>query len=97
MIKFRNGHGNYMLAAAQNRGPLKVFELKRKLKFISLRPDDFSGEVKYTNGQIQKAEFYYGSSFLSESGRFVNIDSTVRSLKITNIKGEVREVKIKSE
>ena len=92
LVKLRSAKGNYLLAAGQNRGPLKIFELKRHVKFIPLHPDDISAEIKYNNGKIQKREFYYGSSFLSQSGRFLNVDPAIKAIKITNNKGEARQV-----
>ncbi len=92
LVKLRSAKGNYLLAAGQNRGPLKIFELKRPVKFIALKPDDISAEIKYKNGKIQKREFYFGSSFLSQSGRFINVDTAIKALKITNSKGEERQV-----
>src|SRR5258708_38747818 len=40
LVKLQSNTGNYMLAASQNRGPLKMFELKRKVNNIKLLPDD---------------------------------------------------------
>ena len=92
LVKLRSAKGNYLLAAGQNRGPLKIFELKRHVKFIPLHPEDISAEIKYNNGKIQKREFYYGSSFLSQSGRFLNVDTAIKAIKITNNKGEARQL-----
>jgi len=94
LVKLRSAKGNYLLAAGQNRGSLKIFELKRPVKFITLQPNDISAEIKYNDGKIQKREFNYGSSFLSQSGRFVNVDPSIKAIKITNNKGEVRQVNI---
>ena len=93
LVNIRSANGHYLLAAGQNRGPLKIFELKRHVNFIALLPDDISAEIKYTDGRVQKKEFYFGSSFLSQSGRFLNLDTAViTSIKITNIKGQARQV-----
>jgi len=89
----RSKKGKYLLAAAQNRGPLKIFELKRNINFISVEPLDVSSEIKYKNGVTQTKEFYYGSSFLSQSARFLCIDSNVLSVTITDSKGRLRKVK----
>ena len=93
LVKLRSKQGKYLLAAAQNRGPLKIFELKRNTGFISAAPTDISAELKYTNGKSLTQEFYYGSSFLSQSARFVCIDSTVIGVSITDNKGQVRKIK----
>jgi hypothetical protein len=93
LIKLRGNNGKYLVAAAQNRASLKIFELKRKLTFIPLEPTDISAEIKYKNGTMQRQEFYYGSSFLSQSARFVSVDDNVVSVKIKNSSGHSREIK----
>ena len=47
---------------------------------------------KYKNGKIEKKEFYYGSSFLSQSGRFVNIEEDVSDITIFDNKGGQRTI-----
>jgi len=91
-VKLRNKKGNYLLAASQNRGALKVFELKRKINCISLRPNEVHAEIKYRNGVSRRNEFYYGQSFLSQSARFLNLDSNVVSATIYDMKGAARKV-----
>jgi hypothetical protein len=92
LVKLRNANGNCLIAASQNRGPLKVFELKRKFKTIPLAPTDVSAVVHYKNGTKQQRETNYGSSFLSQSGRFLNIDNNVRAIDIRDTKGMVRSI-----
>lgn len=93
MVKLRGKNGKYLVAAAQNRGPLRIFELKRNTSFVSLNPADISSEIKYKNGSIQKKEFYYGNSFLSQSARFLSTDSNVLSVTISDNKGGQRKIK----
>jgi len=92
MVKFRSTKGNYLVAAAQNRGPLKVFELEEKNKNISIKPDDISAELHFQNGTTQKQEFSYGSSFLSQSARFLNAGINLKSVTITGNKGQKRKI-----
>jgi len=44
------------------------------------------------NGSKQKAENYFGSSFLSQSARFLSIGNDAKSVFITNSKGQRRNV-----
>ena len=50
----------------------------------------FFAVVQLKNGQKRKEEFYYGSSFLSQSGRFIELNPSVGSVEITNTKKEKR-------
>jgi hypothetical protein len=90
LVKLRSGDNKYLVAASQNRGRLKIFELKKKNKFISLLPDDISAVIKLKNGKIQKQEFYYGTSFLSQSARLLNVTDSMASATIYNTKGQSR-------
>ena len=83
-----------IVAASQNKDILEVFKLKRKVNHLAILPDDISAIITYKDGSIQKQEFYYGSSFLSQSARFLIIDPKMKSVAITNNSGKVRTVDI---
>ena len=93
LVKFLDNKGDLMLAASQNKDALKVFKLRRKVEHIAILPDDISALITYKNGSIQKQEFYYGSSFLSQSARFLIVSPEMKSVAITNNSGKVRTVK----
>ena len=95
LVKLQTSDGKYMLAASQNRDSLKVFVLNRPVNNIKLQPDDQSAIITYKNGAKQKQEFYYGSSFLSQSGRFLTVNKDVTNVQITNNKGQTRAIPIK--
>ena len=90
LVKLRGSKGEYLLAASQNVGALKIFELKRSVKTIKLQPWDMYATIKHKNGSTSKQEFYNGTSFLSQSGRFMNIDKTMVSVTITDSNGHTR-------
>lgn len=90
IVKLRSAKGNYLVAASQNRGPLKVFELEGKNRIVPAKPDDISAELVFQDGSTQKQEFNYGSSFLSQSTRFLNAGSSLKSVTITGKQGQKR-------
>jgi hypothetical protein len=92
LVKLKGGHGKMLLAASQNKGALKVFEYKQNIKMIALNPFDVSAVITYKNGKHQKREAGYGSSFLSQSGRFLNVDDNVSSVQIKDGKGVTRTI-----
>jgi len=92
LVKLSGNSGNYLVAASQNRDALKLFELKRKVKVLQIKPSEVSALIKFINGKTEKTEFYYGASFLSQSARFVNIDENVASVIILDNKGEQRVI-----
>lgn len=94
LIKLIGKDGKYLLAAGQNRGPLKVFELKKDLKTIRLQPNDVSAFLTLKNQKIQKVELNYGSSFLSQSARILNFSEQVLSVEIVDAAGKKRNIQL---
>jgi len=92
LVKLKSKNGQYLLAAAQNRGPLKIFELKKECRQVSLQPGDVSADILFKDGRKQRQECYYGSSFLSQSARFVRIGNNVTSVVITDSGGKTRKL-----
>jgi hypothetical protein len=94
LVKLRSAKGGYLLAGSQNRDTMKLFELKHSVKSIQLLPFDQFAIIKYKNGNIRKEEFYNGTSFLSQSGRFMLIDDKMQSVTITDIYGKLKKVNL---
>ncbi len=94
LAKLRGAKGDYLIAASQNRDAMKIFELKRPVRTVALQPLDAYAIIRYKNGKTTKQEFYYGTSFLSQSGRFLNIDNTMESVTITDSKGRSRNISL---
>ena len=95
LIELRSADNNYFLAASQNRGPLKLFNSNsQNQKIIPLQPFDVSAILTYRSGKKQKHEFNYGSSFLSQSSRFLKIDSNIVSAEIKDSKGTMRKISL---
>lgn len=82
--------GNELVAASQNSGPLKIFRVNHNQRMIKLQPTDAYALLHLANGKTRKQEFYYGSSFLSASGRFLVISTQVTSAEIVDNKGNKR-------
>ncbi|HLY71918.1 MAG TPA: VCBS repeat-containing protein [Puia sp.] len=94
LVKLKSAGNSCLLAAGQNRGPVKIFELKRKINCLSVQPSDVAVILTYKNGTSRKQELYYGSSFLSQSSRFLNIDDSVLSAIIIDNKGKKRDLRL---
>jgi hypothetical protein len=92
LVKMAGGTGNYIVAASQNRDYVKLFELNKKTKPIKVNPDDRMAIIHFKNGKIQKEEFYYGSSFLSQSARFISVTENVSAIDVTDNAGKTRTI-----
>ncbi len=85
-----------ILIATQNADSLVSFQKtasynKNIMKWIPLRSDDFCADITYKNGTKRHQEFYYGSTYLSQSSRKLPVEKEVIKIIITNYKGTKRE------
>ncbi|TMI83266.1 MAG: RNA-binding protein [Bacteroidetes bacterium] len=95
LIKLRGQNNNYLLAASQNRGPLKIFTHKKSTeKFVLLGQKDKDVFLTLANGKKRKEEVYFGNSFLSQCSRFINVDENVRSIEIKSSDGTTRRINL---
>jgi len=83
--------------ATQNQDSLLVYgkTIKSKEgdgKWINLKPDDFCADILYKDGKKRRIEFYYGSTYLSQSSRTFFIEKEAARITVTNFKGGKREV-----
>ena len=92
LVKLRGDGSHYWVVAGQNRGPLQVFERKSPVRCIPLQAGDVSAVFTYRDGTRRKEECGYGSSFLSESGRFLAVSGPVVGVEVTDAAGRTRKV-----
>jgi hypothetical protein len=92
LVKLRGAGNQYLLAASQNRGPLKIFRNKPTRKLLPLEAGDRLVLYTLKNGKTRREELYYGSSFLSQSARFITMDSSIQKIEIVNNKGIKRSI-----
>jgi hypothetical protein len=84
-----------ILVATQNEDSVHVYSKASKNAnsgWINLNPNDFSAEIIYSDNKKRRMEFYYGSTFLSQSSRKLKIDKNATKIIITDFKGNKREV-----
>lgn len=92
LVKLRGSAGRYLVAASQNHGPLKLYQLNKCPLLVRLNPDDTHAVIHFTDGRIQLMEAYNGSSFLSQSGRFFAVGKGVSSVEVFNDRGASRKI-----
>ena len=93
LVKLRDTKGNLLLAASQNKDTLKMFKLNAAYKTVKVDPAETYALIKYKNGTVQKQEFYYGSSFLSQSARFITLNDDMESVVVFDENGKKRVIK----
>jgi hypothetical protein len=92
LVKLRSSKGKYLIAATENRGPLKILSLKKDLYSVAVGFNEVRAEVTFKNGKRQLHEFSYGASFLSQSGRFISVPSQATSVSLSDYKGQTRKI-----
>lgn len=92
LVKLQGSSGRYLVAASQNHGPLKLYELKHTPKVIRLLPGDSFALLHFKDGRTQKTECYHGSSFLSQSGQLLTVPNEVTGIDIVNSRGANRKI-----
>lgn len=92
LVKLRDDRGNILIAASQNKDSLKVFKMSIPAKTMPIESTDAYALIRYKNGKTSRQEFYYGHSFLSQSGRFIKVDNTMASVSITDNYGHTRNM-----
>ncbi|WP_243745487.1 VCBS repeat-containing protein [Segetibacter sp. 3557_3] len=88
--------GNLFLAT-QNQDSMVVFARSASLpastpRWIQFKDQEFTAELTYGNGSKQKVECYYGSTFLSQGTRILQINNDVKEVIISDFKGNKRTV-----
>jgi hypothetical protein len=87
-----NGSSIFLLSS--NSDSLHAYRLNvPSQKFISVNPDDTYAIINFRNGTKYRQEFYYGSSYLSQSTRRFTISPNIQSAIIYNSAGNKRELK----
>jgi len=93
LVKLKSANKSYLMAASEHLGPLRIFQLNANISMLPLDDTDQSAVVTYKNGSRTKQEFYYGSSFLSQSSRFILINDKMAQVSIKNNSGKSRLIK----
>jgi hypothetical protein len=92
LVKSLRANGDVLIFASQNRGPLKAFRLNNKTNAVPVLPGEQFALIHLKNGKTRKQELNYGSAFLSQSSRFLQIDPSVASVEIKDGSGNSRKI-----
>lgn len=97
LAKIHTAKNEDIWIATQNQDSLLVYARNRKeitvdAKWIKLKSDDFYADIIYKNGKKRRIEFYYGSTYLSQSSRKFLIPQEAAKITIANFNGNKREV-----
>jgi hypothetical protein len=94
LVQIAGANGHTQIAASENRGPLRLFELKEARTMVPVLPKDISATFYWKDGSKSKCELYYGTSFQSQSGRHLLVNKRVEKIEIMQSTGEKRIVNL---
>lgn len=97
LVKLSLSDRKSLIIASQNNDSLKIFEPSQKYRgqLIPLQPKEVKAEISFPNGQKQIREFYWGSTFQSQSSRSVSTPLRATEIRFfDNLGEETRSIKI---
>jgi len=96
LARLHTAHNDDVWIATQNQDSLVALTLANgpspDITWITLQPRDFSADITYTDGRTRHTEFYYGSTYLSQSSRKIPVSGEVKKIVVTDFRGNKREV-----
>ncbi|MGB5320140.1 VCBS repeat-containing protein [Eudoraea sp.] len=86
-----NYNNQPLIIATQNNDYLKAFNLNvvKPIEWITLLPQEVKAKVFFTNDEVQLQEFYWGSSFQSQSTRQIEISPEIKQVEFYDHQGKV--------
>ncbi len=93
--KIYDAKGEDLYVITQNQDSIMVYAKStnnKNNKWINLQPEDFTADIIYKNGNKKHVEFYYGSTYLSQSSRRFELTEDVNKIIITDFKGVKRSI-----
>lgn len=92
MAKLTKANGDVLLLVGNNSNALKTYTVQQNKKTFIAEKDDVYALITRQNGKVIKHEFYYGSTYLSQSSRQLTLPDDIISIKVFNYKGESRKI-----
>ncbi|MEO6220565.1 MAG: VCBS repeat-containing protein, partial [Ginsengibacter sp.] len=90
IVRINKNNKTSLLMASGNSGLLEVFNTPGVSKCIPVSSKDVYLVYHFKNGHHRKEELYFGSSYLSQSGRFITVSDAVKSVTIYSSGGKNR-------
>jgi enediyne biosynthesis protein E4 len=95
IIQLNAFDGTAIILVGTNSDSLKVIKQKVKPnKVIPLLADDCYAIITDKNGGQYRTEFYYGSTYLSQSSRSLSFSGNEKKVTIYNSKGNKRDIQL---
>ena len=92
LIRLAMQNGKNLLVATQNNDRLKAFESADKSTLLAVHPNEVSAMITLRDGIQKRVEFHWGSGFMSQSQRVVQIFPGVQQIEFKNNQGKITRI-----
>ena len=82
-------NGSQLVLVGNNNGPMAIYgNQSGDQEFYQIDKDISFAQITLNNGKTYKKEFYYGSTYLSQSSRSIQFTTQTKNIVLYNDKGE---------
>jgi len=92
LVTVMQGDSDEVLFASVNNGRMRAIRRNGSGKYFRAKDYDAYALVKLKNGETYKHEFYYGSTYLSQSSRSLRITDDILAISVYDFAGKVRSI-----
>jgi enediyne biosynthesis protein E4 len=92
LVQLYSPQGTATVLTGNNSGAMGAYQLRKNQKVVPVKNNDRYAIIKKKNGQSYRQEFYYGSNYLSQTSRMLQVGKEVISITIYDSNGSQREV-----
>jgi hypothetical protein len=78
LVQIISSKGKAIVLAGNNSAPMEAYELIKDKKIIPVKNTDCYAIINKRNGQSYRHEFYYGSNYLSQTSRTLQVGKDVK-------------------
>lgn len=91
IVSLLNDQDKELILASQHRDSLRVFSYTDQAdrQYIPLATNEVKALYHLTNGQNRLEEWYGGSSFMSQQGRYLTISANIKSVELFDVTGKL--------
>lgn len=88
LVRLNNASGKNLIIASQNNDSLRVFEPQQESRTKRILPNEIKAVVDFGENQQRIMEFYWGSSFQSQSSRTITLPSKFVKIELFDNNGK---------
>ena len=90
MVSITLADSSDLIVVGNNSGKLKTWKVDNQLTYILPKDEDAFAVISHASGKTRRHEFYYGSTYLSQSSRRIRIPNGTNKVAIVNFSGKER-------